>query len=123
MAGMQTQLNLLAHEAGRFTGRNQNFTGRGYPNMHFQANAVSREEFESWVQKVKQSPDKLDLDRYGKLTKPNEGYYPVTYFSSVKPDLFTHILRTFNPTWGENSGFTSQGSGTTHPRTDVAEAH
>jgi cytochrome o ubiquinol oxidase subunit 2 len=89
--------------------------------MHFKVNAVSREEFQSWVQKVRQSPEKLDLDRYEKLAKPSVGYYPVTYFSSVEPGLFEYILRQFDPTWGENHGHMSRGSGSTHARTEVAE--
>ena len=50
MAGMQTRLHLLADEPGTYAGQNQQFSGRGYADMHFKAIAVSREEFESWVQ-------------------------------------------------------------------------
>ncbi|MDQ7784283.1 MAG: ubiquinol oxidase subunit II [Desulfomonilaceae bacterium] len=123
MAGMQTRLHLLANEPGSYVGRNQQFTGPGYSDMHFQANAVSREEFQSWVQGVRQSPEKLDLERYEELSKPSRGYHPVTYFSSVKPDLFEYILSKYHPTSGENHGPMSSGSVPTHPRTDVAEAN
>jgi cytochrome o ubiquinol oxidase subunit 2 len=88
--------------------------------MHFKAHAVSREEFQAWVQKIRQSPEKLDLDRYEKLAKPSVGYYPVTYFSAVKPDLFLYILRKFDPTWGKNPGHMSRGSVLPRARTDVA---
>ncbi len=121
MAGMQTRLHLLAHKPGAYAGHNQQFSGRGYADMHFKANAVSREEFESWVQKVRQSPEKLDLDRYEKLVTPSVGYHPVTYFSSVKPDLFDYILRKFDPTWGKDHDHMSGGSVSTHARTDVSE--
>jgi cytochrome o ubiquinol oxidase subunit 2 len=121
MAGMQTRLHLLADKAGTYTGHNQQFTGDGYANMHFQANAVSLEEFQSWVKKIRQSPEKLDLERYEKLAKPTVGHHPVTYFSSVKPDLFEHILRTFNPTWGKSPGPMSRGSRSTQAGTDVSE--
>lgn len=104
MGGMQTQLHLLADRPGTYAGHNNQISGLGYANMHFQANAVSPEEFQAWVEKVRQSPEKLDRNRYEQLTKPNDGYYPVTYFSAVEPDLFLHILRTFNPTWGKHSG-------------------
>ena len=89
--------------------------------MHFQANAVSSEEFQSWVEKIRQSPEELNLDRYEKLATPSVGYYPVTYFSSVKPDLIEYILRKFNPTMGANSGPMSGGSVSTHAGTDVSE--
>ena len=123
MAGMQTQLNLLADKPGTYTGQNQQFTGRGYADMHFEANAVSKEEFQSWVQKIRQSPEKLDPDRYEKLAKPSDGYHPVTYFSSVKPGLFEYILRKSDPTWGKNPDHMSAGPGSTHAETDVAEAN
>jgi len=123
MAGMQTRLHLLANKPGIYAGHNQQFSGRGYADMHFNANAVSREEFESWVQKIRQSPEKLDLDRYEKLANPSVGYHPVTYFSSVKPDLFQYILRKSDPTWGENHHHMSSGSISIYARTDVAEAN
>ena len=116
MAGMQTRLHLLADKPGTYAGHNQQFSGRGYSDMHFKANAVSPEEFQAWVQKIRQSPEKLDLDRYEKLAKPSVGYHPVTYFSSVKPDLFVDILRKFDPTWGKNPGHMSGGAVSTHAR-------
>ncbi|AFM24634.1 ubiquinol oxidase subunit II [Desulfomonile tiedjei] len=121
MAGMQTRLHLLADKPGAYAGHNQQFTGRGYPNMHFKAHAVSREEFESWVQKIRQSPEKLDLDRYEKLAKPSDGYHPVTYFSSVNRNLFEHILRKYHPTPDKNHGPMTGGSVSPHARTDVLE--
>ena len=123
MAGMQTRLHLLADKPGAYAGHNQQISGRGYADMHFKANAVSREEFESWVQKIRQSPEKLDLGRYERLAKPTVGYHPVTYFSSVKPDLFEYILRKFDPTWGKHPDPMSSGSVPTHSRPDVAEGH
>ena len=92
MAGMQTRLHLMADVQGTFAGQNQQFSGRGYADMNFKAIATSREEFEAWVQKVKQSLDRLDLARLAELEKPSVGY-PMTHFSSVKPDLFDFILR------------------------------
>jgi cytochrome o ubiquinol oxidase subunit 2 len=123
MAGMQTRLHLLADTPGTYAGHNQQFTGRGYPDMHFEAKAVSRQEFQWWVQKIKQSPEKLDLDRYEKLAKPSAGYHPVSYFSSVKPGLFQYILGKYNPTHGKHPGPMSRGSVSTYARTDVAEAN
>ena len=108
MAGMQTRLHLMADEPGIYAGQNQQFSGRGYADMNFKAIAVSREQFEAWVQKIRQSPDKLDLARFEELEKPSVGY-PVTYFSSVKPDLFDHIMRKYNKSNGINPGAMSTG--------------
>lgn len=120
MAGMQTRLHLLADKPGTYAGHNQQISGRGYADMHFRAHAVSREEFQSWVQKVRQSPDKLDPDRYEKLAQPSAGYHPVTYFSSVESGLFEYIVRKFDPTWSEHPGHMSRGPVSTHAGTGVA---
>jgi cytochrome o ubiquinol oxidase subunit 2 len=94
MAGMQTRLHLMADEPGTYAGQNQEFSGRGYADMHFKAIAVSREQFEAWVQNTRQSLDKLDPARYKKLAKPSVGH-AVMYFSSVKPGLFDLIIRKY----------------------------
>jgi cytochrome o ubiquinol oxidase subunit II len=120
MGGMQTRLHLLADKPGTYAGHNQQISGRGYADMHFKAKAVSPEEFQAWVEKVRQSKEVLDLDRYEKLTKPSIGYYPVTYFSGVKPDLFLYILRKFDPTWGKNPGPMSRGSVSPPARSHVS---
>ena len=127
MAGMQTRLHLLADKPGTYAGQNQQFSGRGYSDMHFQAEAVSPEEFQAWVEKIRQSPEKLDLDRYEQLAKPSVGYHPVTYFSAVNPELFEDILRRFDPTWGKMpnhmTGHMSRGAVSTPARADVAEGN
>ena len=114
MGGMQTRLSLMANQPGAYAGHNQQISGRGYADMHFKANAVSAEEFQSWVKEIRQSPEKLDQDRYEKLAKPSVGYHPVTYFSSVKPDLFVDIMRKSDPSWGKNHDHMSGGSVPTH---------
>ena len=125
MAGMQTRLHLLADKPGAYAGQNNQLSGRGYADMHFQANAVSREEFQAWVEKIRQSKELLDPDRYEQLAKPSVGYHPVTYFSAVKPGLFEDILRRFDPTWGQMPGHMpdhmSRGPVSPPARTDLAE--
>jgi cytochrome o ubiquinol oxidase subunit 2 len=121
MAGMQTRLHLLADETGTYLGQNQQLSGRGYADMNFEAIAVSREQFESWVQKVKQSPDRLDLARYEKLEKPSTGY-PVTSFSWVKTDLFEYIISKYNEPMRINPGITKEKFGFMQPKTGALEA-
>jgi cytochrome o ubiquinol oxidase subunit 2 len=119
MAGMQTRLHLVAAEPGVYYGQNQQFSGRGFSDMYFKAIAVSPEQFEAWVQKTKQSPDKLDLARFEALAKPSLGY-PVTYFSSVERDLFDHVIRKYKP-MGANPYAMSEESGSGHVKTRVSE--
>ena len=119
MAGMQTRLYLIADEPGVYDGQNQQFSGRGYADMTFKAIAVSGDQFESWVRKIKQSPDKLDLVRYEELEKPSPGY-PVTYFSFVKPDLFDHILSKYR-LMGVHPRAMGKASGRMHRKNGIPE--
>jgi len=91
MAGMQTQVNLIANEPGVYDGLSTNFSGAGFPDMVFKATAGTQQEFDAWVAKVKASPNKLGLDNYGELAKPSTKD-PVKYFSNVEPVLFTAVL-------------------------------
>jgi cytochrome o ubiquinol oxidase subunit 2 len=91
--------------------------------MYFKAHAVSPEEFQAWVAKVRGSPEKLDHQRYEQLIQPNDGYYPVTYFSAVEPDLFLHILRTYDPTWGKHPGHMSRSTAPPHAGIFVTEGN
>jgi cytochrome o ubiquinol oxidase subunit 2 len=118
MAGMQTLLHLMADEPGVYFGQNQQFSGRGFADMNFKAIALSREEFEAWVQKTKQSPETLDLARFEDLEKPSVGY-PLTYFSSVKPGLFDSIIRKYVPAANPDPG--SKRSGPGHAKTGHSE--
>jgi cytochrome o ubiquinol oxidase subunit II len=94
MAGMQTRLQLLADAPGKFTGRNTQYSGAGFADQHFQAIAAAPEEFDAWVTKVKQSPDKLDAAAYRALAARSRGH-PVTYYSAVEPKLFDQIIARY----------------------------
>jgi cytochrome o ubiquinol oxidase subunit 2 len=94
MAGMRTHLHLLADEQGEYTGQNQQFSGYGFPHMSFKAKATSPEDFDAWVNKVRQSPDKLDFARLDDLRKPGVAD-TVLYFSSIDPGVFDHVVDTY----------------------------
>ncbi|WP_243359500.1 ubiquinol oxidase subunit II [Fundidesulfovibrio terrae] len=96
MAGMQTHLHLMADEQGDYTGQNQQFSGAGFPDMSFKAKATSQEKFDSWVQQVRQSPNKLDFARFDELRKPGVSG-SVIFFSSIEPGLFEHIVNKYDP--------------------------
>jgi len=122
MAGMQTRLHLLADEPGTYLGQNQHFSGRGFAGMHFKAIAVSPKEYEAWVQKVKQSPDKLDPARYQELEKPSANY-SVTLFSSVTTGLFDRTIRKYNKTMNPIPGGLNMESHSMHLKTGVSEGN
>lgn len=94
MAGMQTQLHLIANEAGTYFGQSTNYSGAGFSGMRFQTYAVSDSEFDEWVQKVRQTPAVLDDATYAKLMEKSRNNKP-EFFGSVKPDMFQQILDTY----------------------------
>jgi cytochrome o ubiquinol oxidase subunit II len=95
MAGMQSQLNLVADEPGHFVGRNTQYSGSGFADQHFEAVAMTTDDFDAWVDKVKQSGTTLDEAAYAELAKPSSKV-PVTYYASVEPNLFAKIIASFD---------------------------
>lgn len=97
MAGMQTQLNVIANKKGVYQGVSANFSGEGFSDMKFSVRASSLEEFENWIKTVKQSPGKLTMSEYEKIIQPskNDG---VKYFSSANMYLFpTVVMKSMMP--------------------------
>jgi cytochrome o ubiquinol oxidase subunit II len=91
MAGMQTRLNLMAAAPGRFRGRNTQYSGDGFADQHFDALAMSQEDFDDWVEKVRREGKSLDDAAYEELAKPSIAA-PVAYYSDVRPGLFDQII-------------------------------
>ncbi|MEM9222114.1 MAG: ubiquinol oxidase subunit II [Pseudomonadota bacterium] len=96
MAGMKTQLNLIASEPGVFKGRNTMYSGDGYATQYFNAHALSDTDFAAWSQKVKDADKNLDARTYVELVMPSVSN-PVTYYSSYEPGLFNIVLLKYNP--------------------------
>ena len=95
MAGMQTQLHLVADRAGDFAGLAANFSGPGFSDMTFRALATTQDQFDAWVAKVRASNHPLDSSTYGAVAAPSEKA-PVAYFSTVEPKLFEQIMAKYN---------------------------
>ena len=105
MAGMETKLNLIADEPGRFKGISAGYSGEGFSDMKFTATAVESEQsFDKWVEKVKSKGQPLvsksDLDA---IYKPSVAD-PVQYFSTVTPNLFRDIILKFKPWMAAHEG-------------------
>lgn len=94
MAGMQTQLNLMAGAPGRFRGRNTQYSGDGFADQHFEAISMSQEDFEAWVEKARREGTSLDAESYAELHKPSIAE-PVRYYATVEPGLFVGIIRKY----------------------------
>ncbi|MBI3589090.1 MAG: ubiquinol oxidase subunit II [Candidatus Liptonbacteria bacterium] len=96
MAGMKTQLHLIANEVGEFAGSAAEINGAGFAGMRFVAKSTSQSDFESWVQGVQQSSSTLDLNAYNILAEPSENN-PVAYYSSAEKNLYNEIIMKFMP--------------------------
>lgn len=94
MAGMQTRLQLLADQPGKFVGRNSQYSGGGFSDQHFEVLALSPADFDAWVAKVKQAPARLDASTYPALAAKSRAV-PVTYFAPVEAGLYDSIIAKF----------------------------
>ncbi|GAB2533859.1 cytochrome aa3 quinol oxidase subunit II [Gracilibacillus alcaliphilus] len=71
MANMQTELYMVADKPGTFYGRNTNFNGQGYAHMTFDVEALEKDDFNEWVNDVKNTAYDLTEDQYGELLEPS----------------------------------------------------
>ena len=91
MPGMKTKLHLIANEVGNFRGSSANLSGTGFSSMTFNARSSNENDFDEWVQKVKNSSNSLGLDEYQNLAKPSS-YVSQAFYSLKKENLFDWIV-------------------------------
>jgi cytochrome o ubiquinol oxidase subunit 2 len=94
MPAMRSKLHLIANEPGSFRGCSANISGTGFAGMKFTAKSSSEEEFNQWVQSVKQSQKSLNLEEYQHLLRPSE-YAPIAYYVLTQQDLFDQIIMKY----------------------------
>jgi cytochrome o ubiquinol oxidase subunit II len=94
MTGHVNQLNLLTDTPGDYTGSSAEINGAGFADMKFTAKVASKQEFDGWVQGVKQQTAVLDAAEYEKLVKPSESNPPVSY-SAVESGLYDKVLMKY----------------------------
>jgi cytochrome o ubiquinol oxidase subunit 2 len=91
MAGMATQLNLLADRPGTYPGLSAQFSGDGFADMHFDVQAVTQPEFDVWAGETKAKAPVLDDVAYAALALNSSAVPPVVY-RTVEPGLFDKIV-------------------------------
>jgi cytochrome o ubiquinol oxidase subunit II len=94
MSGMVTQTHLMATSYGIFQGRNAEINGAGYSDMTFSVKSVEQNDFNNWVNTIKQSSHPLNTETFNELARPSQDN-PVTYYSSTQSDLFTTIVTKY----------------------------
>lgn len=90
MAGMITRLHLQADHSGTYRGFSAQFSGEGFSDMHFDADAVPDAKFAQWLDSVRSAGPELDAKAYADLAKPSAAVAPFTY-RAVAPGLFDSI--------------------------------
>jgi cytochrome o ubiquinol oxidase subunit II len=91
MAGMITRLHLQADQPGTYRGFSAQFSGDGFSDMHFDADAVTDDKFAQWLDAARSAGPELDAKAYADLAKPSAAVTPFTY-RAVAPGLFNSIM-------------------------------
>src|SRR6202166_2180700 len=91
MAGMMTRLHLQADHSGTYRGFSAQFSGEGFSDMHFDADAVTDEKFAQWLNAARSAGPELNAKSYADLAKPSAAVAPFTY-RAVAPGIFDSIL-------------------------------
>lgn len=65
-----TTLHLAADVPGEYIGRNSNFSGKGFADNTFNVTAMSQEEFDEWVEEVKETAEPLTSTEFEELLEP-----------------------------------------------------
>jgi cytochrome o ubiquinol oxidase subunit 2 len=94
MAGMNSKLHLIADEEGHFDGSSAHISGTGFAGMRFTANSSSEEDYQKWLQTVKQSQNHLDLHLYQHLVEPSFNNAVETYQLATE-DLYNQIIKKY----------------------------
>ncbi len=91
MAGMQTQLHLIATEKGTYRGLNAQYNGKGFSDMHFPVRVISEQEMQTFINKIHASSPSLTIGAYTQLREPAIKQ-PARYYASVSPGLFRKVI-------------------------------
>ncbi|MBU6468768.1 MAG: ubiquinol oxidase subunit II, partial [Betaproteobacteria bacterium] len=94
MAGMQTNLNLLANSTGVYHGMDAMFNGEGFSGMSFPVTVASGEEFNTWVNQVHADKTDLNVTQLRALEVPSDHVKPM-HFATVTPYLFESVIMKY----------------------------
>ena len=94
MTGMTNTLHLVADEAGEYRGLSANYSGEGFANMKFTAEAMPEGEFDEWVLATKASARFLSWQEYQRLSEPSTADKRI-YYAGVENNLYNTIVMQF----------------------------
>ena len=67
MANMLNTLHLAADHPGSYFGRNSNFNGKGFAEMEFEVQALSKKDYKKWISDVRATAKPLTENEFDKL--------------------------------------------------------
>ncbi len=70
MYGAETDLYVVADNPGNYEGQNTSFNGKGYAEMKFDVEAKTLEDYDKWVDEVKETAPELTEEKYKEIIKP-----------------------------------------------------
>ena len=94
MAGMSTQLHVMADSVGTYNGSSANISGEGFADMHFKVNSLSRDDFTKWRNASIYSFNQLTSDSYTKLAAPTKNN-PETTYALIDSGLYNEIINKY----------------------------
>ena len=92
MSGMDGTLHLQADRPGRYRGLSAHYSGEGFSQMMFFADATSRQGFDDWVARTKRGGPVLDKPGYLEIERTAATSKPYTY-RAVQPGLYDAALK------------------------------
>lgn len=94
MTGHVNRLNLMADTLGDFTGSTAEINGAGFAGMRFTTHSSTDQDFEQWVNEVRNSPKYLDAAEYDRLLEPSENN-SVEVYANVDTSLYPNLLAKY----------------------------
>ncbi|MCH9630465.1 MAG: Cytochrome bo(3) ubiquinol oxidase subunit 2 [Chlamydiia bacterium] len=95
MPAMRTRLHLIADTVGEFEGRSANLSGSGFAGMIFKAISSTEQDFDTWVQTVRNSGRSMNRNVYDELVEPSS-YVPATYYQLSDGTLFDQVVMKYS---------------------------
>jgi len=89
MAGMCTQMSVMAAKEGVYSGMSSQFSGDGFSDMHFKVIAADGPGFERWVEGLRRSGQMLDKPAYERLVGQRASA-ATAYYAVADNDLFDY---------------------------------
>ena len=91
MAGMTTQLHIMASRPGTFRGANTQYNGDCFAHQRFDVVALPAGAFDRWLTQARAADRPLDAATWRRLSARSVIAQPVV-FSSVTPQLFDRVV-------------------------------